>query len=119
MNKARSYWFSQKATKEISSVDDDIKGIYDDMNLGFYLVAYDDIGGISYQKACDLASHICSFTRVISKHPIFWSTGPTFSESSFVPKEESLYNSRIHIRQNAVADHIHQLTRIEVVSRIL
>ncbi|KAM5549685.1 hypothetical protein ABKV19_007468 [Rosa sericea] len=94
MNKARSYWFSQKATKEISSVDDDI-------------------------KACDLSSHICSFTRVISKHPIFWSTGPTFSESPFVPKEESLYNSRIHIRQNAVADHIHQLTRIEVVSRIL
>ncbi|XP_062019788.1 F-box protein At3g12350 [Rosa rugosa] len=95
------------------------KGIYDDMNLGFYLVAYDDIGGISCQKVCDSSGHICSFTRVISKLPVFWTTDPTFSESPFLPEEESLYNSRIHLRPNAVADHILQLTGIEVVSRIL
>ncbi|KAL6215393.1 hypothetical protein ACLB2K_014824 [Fragaria x ananassa] len=95
------------------------KGIYDDMNLGFYLVAYDDIGGISCQKVCDSSGHCCSSTRVVRQHPVFWTTDPTFFESPFLPEEENLYNSCIHLRPNASADHIHQLTGIEVVSHIL
>ncbi|VVA11919.1 PREDICTED: F-box [Prunus dulcis] len=98
------------------------KGIYDDMTLGFYLVAYDDIGGISCQKVCDSSGNFCSFARVIRKHPVFWTMNPTFIESPFSPEEENLYTSRIHLQPTAAADHIHQhlpLTGNKGVSRIL
>lgn len=92
------------------------------MTLGFYLVAYDDIGGISCQKVCDSSGNFCSFAHVIRKHPVFWTMDTTFIESPFSPEEENLYTSRIHLQPTAAADHIHQhlpLTGNKGVSRIL
>ncbi|TQE10785.1 hypothetical protein C1H46_003688 [Malus baccata] len=98
------------------------KGIYDDMALGFYLVAYDNMGGISCQKICNPSENLCHLMRFISKQPVFWAANPTFIESPISLEEENLYTSRVHLRPSAAEDHTHQhlpLTGNEGVSRIL
>lgn len=71
------------------------KGICDDMSLAFYLVVYDDIGGIACRRIGDPPEHFS-----VSGHapPVFWTSNATFLESPFSPEEESLYDSRVHLR---------------------
>ncbi|TKY57901.1 F-box protein [Spatholobus suberectus] len=68
------------------------KGICDDMSLAFYLVVYDDIGGIACRRIGDPPE------RFSGCAPVFWTSNATFLESPFSPEEESLYDSRIHLR---------------------
>ncbi|XP_015868849.3 F-box protein At3g12350 isoform X1 [Ziziphus jujuba] len=92
------------------------KGIYDDMNLGFYLVAYDDIGGIACRRIWN------SPERFASYGPVFWTSNTTFVESPFSVEEENLYDSRVHLQPLAEADSIDgipPLAESNVVSRIL
>nr|KYP57079.1 F-box protein At3g12350 family [Cajanus cajan] len=71
------------------------KGICDDMSLAFYLVVYDDIGGIACRRIGDPPEHFS-----VSGHapPVFWTSNATFLESPFSPEEESLYDSRVHLQ---------------------
>ncbi|XWS21298.1 hypothetical protein CRYUN_Cryun30bG0043600 [Craigia yunnanensis] len=90
------------------------KGISADMNLDFYLVKYDEIGGIICQRVGHLSS---SYTPLV-----FWTSEPMFMESPFSPEEEYIYDDRIHIRPLAAEDHSHSqpaMTGIEMVSHIL
>lgn len=90
-----------------------LQGIYDDTNLGFYLVAYDDIGGITCRRIWNSTDLAC---------PVFWTSDTTFVESPFSVEEENLYDSRIHRQPLAVADSIEGLPPLAenaVVSRIL
>ncbi|KAL5559182.1 hypothetical protein UlMin_035393 [Ulmus minor] len=92
------------------------KGIYDEMSLGFYLVAYDDIGGIACRKVWNSTE---SFS---SCGPLFWTSKARVLESRFSAEEEHLYDSRIHLRPLTEADCIHGcslLAENEVVSGIL
>ncbi|XP_027332686.1 F-box protein At3g12350 isoform X2 [Abrus precatorius] len=92
------------------------KGICDDMSLAFYLVAYDDIGGIACRRIGDHPEHFSSYG------PVFWTSDTTFLESPFSLEEESLYDSRIHLRPLQPPDNdIHEqfsLSDDEVVDRI-
>ncbi|KAL1564735.1 F-box protein [Salvia divinorum] len=68
------------------------KGICDDMSLDFYLVSYDDVGGIACRKVGD-------FHRPLTYHgPIFWTPSLTFFDSPLSPEEDDLYNCRSHLR---------------------
>lgn len=93
-----------------------LQGISDDKNLYFFLVAYDDIGGIACRTIGDSSKPLSDYS------PVFWTSKTTFLEAPFSPEEEYLYDSRIHLRPLATADHIHEhhpLTENEVVSHIL
>ncbi|CAK8569450.1 unnamed protein product [Lathyrus sativus] len=106
------------------------KGICADMSLAFYLVAYDDIGGIACRRLGDPPERFSTYA------PVFWTSNATFMESPFPLEEESLYGSRIHLQpvqphnenheQFPMSDiegagHIQQfhLSENEVVNRIL
>ncbi|WOG91901.1 hypothetical protein DCAR_0311156 [Daucus carota subsp. sativus] len=87
------------------------KGICDDMKLGLYLVAYDEIGGIACRRIEDSSKPFSGF------FPMFWTSNATFIESPLSPEEQYIYDSRTHIRPpEASSDHIHG---DEAVSRIL
>ncbi|KAL5777589.1 hypothetical protein ACOSP7_010515 [Xanthoceras sorbifolium] len=73
------------------------KGTCDDINLDFYLVAY-DVGGIICRRVDDLSSFAAA--------PVFWTSNTTFIEAPFSPEEEYLYDSRIHCRSLVEADHV-------------
>ncbi|XAR61971.1 hypothetical protein NMG60_11016534 [Bertholletia excelsa] len=88
------------------------KGICHDKNLEFYLVAYDDIGGIACRRVGDSSRAFCGYS------PIFWTLNTTFIESPFSTEEEHLYNSRIHLRP--ASDWIeNDCIENEALSRIL
>ncbi|GKV20059.1 hypothetical protein SLEP1_g30232 [Rubroshorea leprosula] len=90
------------------------KGICSDMNLDFYIVRYDEIGGIICRKVGDLSSSYSA--------PVFWTSRPIFMESPFSAAEERIYDDRIHLEPLAAEDHNqhqHSLTDIEAVTRIL
>ncbi|XP_010272897.1 PREDICTED: F-box protein At3g12350 [Nelumbo nucifera] len=92
------------------------KGICDGMRLDFYLVTYDDIGGVVCRRIVDASEPFSGYS------PVFWTSNTTFIESPFSAEEEHLYDSRVHLHQLAAANHIHEhLPTIEneVVSRIL
>lgn len=72
------------------------------MSLAFYLVAYDDIGGITCRQLGDPPEHFSSNARV------FWASNATFLESPFSLEEESLYDSRIHLRPPQPHNEIHE-----------
>ncbi|PPR87715.1 hypothetical protein GOBAR_AA32984 [Gossypium barbadense] len=87
-------------------------GISGDMNLNFYLVKYDEIGGIICQRIGDFSS---SYTLV------FWTSEPMSMESPFSLEEERIYDDRIHFQPVAAEDQIHSqpaMTGIEMVSHI-
>ncbi|XP_012446117.1 F-box protein At3g12350 isoform X1 [Gossypium raimondii] len=89
------------------------KGISGDMNLNFYLVKYDEIGGIICQRIGDFSS---SYTLV------FWTSEPMSMQSPFSLEEERIYDDRIHFQPIAAEDQIHSqpaMTGIEMVSHIL
>ncbi|KAF8410237.1 hypothetical protein HHK36_002760 [Tetracentron sinense] len=92
------------------------KGICDDMNLDFFLVTYDAIGGITCRRVGDPSEPFSGHS------PVFWKSNTTFIESPFSAEEEYLYDSRIHLRPLASVDPIHGYPPFgdnEVVSRIL
>lgn len=92
------------------------QGLYDDMNLGFYLIEYDNIGGFSCRKVWNSTENLNSYG------PVFWTSNTAFVESPFSAEEETLYDSRIHLRPLPAADFILEhppLTENNVVSRIL
>ncbi|CAJ2675337.1 F-box protein at3g12350-like protein [Trifolium pratense] len=68
------------------------KGICADMSLAFYLVAYDEIGGIACRRLGDPPQRFSTYA------PVFWTSNATFLESPFSLEEESLYDSRIHLQ---------------------
>ncbi|XP_068657562.1 F-box protein At3g12350-like [Aristolochia californica] len=91
------------------------KGISDDLNLNFYLLGYDDIGGIVCRKMGASSEPLCGFS------PVFWTPNPIFLESPFSKEEEDLYEERVHIRPQP-ADETYGYSLVqenEVVSRIL
>ncbi|GAB4852358.1 hypothetical protein Ancab_016550 [Ancistrocladus abbreviatus] len=93
------------------------KGICDYMNLDFYLVAYDDIGGISCRRVGDSSKPFSGCA------PVFWTSDATLIESPFSAEEENLYNTRIHLRPPiSVANDINEQlpsTENEGVSRMM
>ncbi|KAL7175648.1 hypothetical protein ACSBR2_029279 [Camellia fascicularis] len=92
------------------------KGICNDMNLDFYLVTYDDIGGIACRRVGDSSQPFSDYS------PVFWTSNTTFIESPFCPEEEYIYDSRMHLRPLASADPVHGQSswmENEVVSCIL
>ncbi|CAJ1972801.1 unnamed protein product [Sphenostylis stenocarpa] len=91
------------------------KGICGDMSLVFYLVAYDDIGGISCRWIGDPQERFAGYA------PVFWTSNATFLESPFSLEEESLYDSRVHFRPLQPDNETHEqlpLSDGEVVNRI-
>lgn len=94
-----------------------LQGICDDMSLDFYLVTYDDIGGIACRRVGD------SSERFSSCAPVFWTSNATFIESPFSPEEEYLYDTRTHVRPLEAANYFHGELLLsaesEMVSRIL
>lgn len=92
-----------------------LQGICADMSLVFYLVAYDDIGGI----ACRRLGHPPE--RFSSYAPVFWTSNATFVESPFSVEEESLYDSRIHFRSLQPHNEVHEqfpMSDVEGVNHI-
>ncbi|CAK9155438.1 unnamed protein product [Ilex paraguariensis] len=91
------------------------KGICDDMNLDFYLVVYDDIGGIACRRVGDASKPFSGYD------PVFWTSNTTFIESPLPFEEEYIYNSRVHLRPPPAADddHGHPSSDNEAVSHIL
>ncbi|XVF36433.1 hypothetical protein REPUB_Repub19eG0058000 [Reevesia pubescens] len=90
------------------------KGISGDMNLDFYLVKYDEIGGIICQRVGNWPSSYAP--------PVFWTSEPMFMKSPFSPEEEHLYDDRMHIQPPEAEDHVRSqptVTGIEMVSHIL
>lgn len=83
------------------------------MNLDFYLVKYDEIGGIICQRIGDLSAY---------SPAVFWTSEPMLMQSPFCPEEEHIYDGREHIQPLAAEDdrRCHPpVTGIEVVSHIL
>lgn len=68
------------------------KGTNIDANLVFYLVAYDDIGGIACRRVGDSSGPFSGCA------PVFWTTSTTFIESPFSSEERRLYDGRMHAR---------------------
>uniref|UniRef100_A0A7N0RBW0 F-box protein n=1 Tax=Kalanchoe fedtschenkoi TaxID=63787 RepID=A0A7N0RBW0_KALFE len=76
------------------------KGISDDdTNLDFYLVAYDDIGGVACRRVGDSCKPFSSYS------PVFWTSDSTLIESPFSHEEECLYASRIHLQPSMAENY--------------
>ncbi|XP_062203905.1 F-box protein At3g12350-like [Phragmites australis] len=86
------------------------KGICEDRTLEFYLVTYDDIGGVTCQRFSDTRSQNSGYS------PVFWTTDTTFLEPPFSEQELDNYSSRNHIRG---VDFNHAGIENRVISRIL
>ncbi|WVZ90361.1 hypothetical protein U9M48_036669 [Paspalum notatum var. saurae] len=86
------------------------RGICEDRTLEFYLVSYDDIGGVTCRRFSDTRSQNSCYS------PVFWTTDTTFLEPPFSEKELDNYSSRDHIR-GVASDHAGTENRI--ISRIL
>uniref|UniRef100_A0A0D3HUY3 Uncharacterized protein n=1 Tax=Oryza barthii TaxID=65489 RepID=A0A0D3HUY3_9ORYZ len=85
-------------------------GISESRTLEFYLVTYDDIGGITCRQVSDTRGQNSGFT------PIFWTTNTTFLEQPFSEKELDHYIRREHIQG---VDSDHAATENRAISRIL
>ena len=68
-----------------------LQGIYDDMSLNFYLVVYEDNGGIICRRVGDSSERISSYGLV------FWTSNATFIESPLSLEEKYLYDSHKNI----------------------
>ncbi|KAJ7958267.1 F-box protein [Quillaja saponaria] len=87
-----------------------------DMDLEFYLVVYDDVGGITCRRVGNSPEHYTSYA------PIFWTSNATPIESPFSTEEEYLFDSRMSCQPVEAGNHIRghsPLIENEVVSRIL
>lgn len=74
------------------------KGICDDRTLDFYLVGYDDIGGIACRRAGDSSKPFSGYA------PVFWTSNATFIDSPFSHEEDYLYNTRMHRQPGAESE---------------
>lgn len=84
------------------------------MNLAFYLVAYDDIGGLACRRVWNPPERFANYA------PVFWTSNATSIESPFSSEEEYLYDSRIHLRpDNEFHEQFPLTENEEVVHRIL
>lgn len=92
-----------------------LQGICDDMSLAFYLVGYDDIGGITCRRVGYSSEQVSGYA------PVFWTSNPSFLESPFSLEEEYLHDCRIHVRPLAANDIDELVPSIEnkTISRIL
>lgn len=61
------------------------------MELGFYLIIYNDNGGLGCRLVGDSLESFSGFS-------IFWTSEIKFLESPFSAEEEDVYNTRHHIR---------------------
>ncbi|CAL5093383.1 unnamed protein product [Urochloa decumbens] len=86
------------------------KGICEDSTLEFYLVAYDDIGGVTCRRFNDTRGQNSGYS------PVFWTTDTTFLEPPFSEQELDNYSNRYHI-QGVTSNHAS--TENRVISRIL
>lgn len=86
------------------------QGICEDRTLEFYLVAYDDIGGVTCRRFSDPRGQNSGYS------PVFWTTDTTFLEPPFSEQELENYSSRYHI-QGVTSNHAAVENR--VISRIL
>ncbi|PAN21143.1 hypothetical protein PAHAL_3G444900 [Panicum hallii] len=86
------------------------KGICEDRTLEFYLIAYDDIGGVTCRRFSDPRGQNSGYS------PVFWTTDTTFLEPPFSEQELDNYSSRYHI-QGVTSNHADAENR--VISRIL
>ncbi|XP_010687915.2 F-box protein At3g12350 [Beta vulgaris subsp. vulgaris] len=68
------------------------KGICDDMSLDFYLVAYDDIGGVACRRVGDSLKPFSGYA------PVFWTSNATFVDSPLSHEEDYIYYTRMHLR---------------------
>ncbi|KAJ4961615.1 hypothetical protein NE237_021525 [Protea cynaroides] len=92
------------------------KGFCDDLSLEFYLVAYDDIGGITCRKIGYASEPFSGYS------PVFWTSNMTFINSPFSTEEEELFDGRVHLRPPDAANDIDGYSTLmenDVVSRIL
>lgn len=74
-----------------------LQGFCDDMTLEFFLVSYDDVGGITCRRVVELCKPFSAYA------PVFWTSNTTFIESPLSSEEENIYESRIHIQPLAEA----------------
>lgn len=88
------------------------KGICEDANLDFYLVVYDDIGGIACRRIGDSCKPFSSYA------PVFWTSNTTFFESPFSSEEEYIYDTREHLLPPGGHHHL-LCSEKEDVSRIM
>ncbi|KAL8126990.1 F-box protein At3g12350-like [Apium graveolens] len=77
------------------------KGFCDAMKLDFYLVAYDDIGGIACRMVEDSSKPFSGYA------PVFWTSNTKFIESPVSLEEQYIYDSRTHFRPPEASDDIH------------
>lgn len=94
-----------------------MQGICDDLSLAFYLVIYDDIGGIACRRIGDPPERFTGSGCA----PIFWTSNATFLESPFSSEEESLYDRRVHLQPLQQGNEVLEqfpLSDGEVVNRI-
>lgn len=93
-----------------------LQGICDDMNLDFFLVVYDDIGGIACRRVGDSCKPFSSYS------PVFWTSNTTFIESPLSLEEEHIYDSRVRLQPLTASNHFlgqPLFKENEAVSRIL
>ncbi|KAJ6801933.1 F-box protein [Iris pallida] len=70
------------------------KGICENLNLEFYLVTYDDVGGVTCRRVGDSSELFSGYS------PVFWTSNTTFLQSPFSVEEQVLYSSREHVGLN-------------------
>ncbi|KAF3778810.1 F-box protein [Nymphaea thermarum] len=91
------------------------KGICDSMSLVFFLVSYDDLGGLVCRKIGDTSEQLAGCS------PVFWTSNSKFVDSPLSSDEDELYSRRIHVRPLS-ANCIYQCPQFvenEVVMRSL
>ncbi|KAJ3675597.1 hypothetical protein LUZ60_004639 [Juncus effusus] len=66
------------------------KGISENRSLEFYLVAYDDLGGITCRHISNPGSQFSGYS------PLFWSPNADFLIPPFSKEELDIYTSRVH-----------------------
>ncbi|KAL8172057.1 hypothetical protein V2J09_023861 [Rumex salicifolius] len=96
------------------------KGICEDMTLDFYLVTYDDMGGIVCRRVDDSLKAPSG-----GGPPVFWTSTATFIESPLSLEEDLLYSTCVHLSHvsstatDDVPEILHPRYEEEVVSRIM
>lgn len=68
-----------------------LQGLCKDTSLDFYLVAYDDIGGVACRRVGDSLKPLSGYA------PVFWTSNATFIDSPLSHEEDYVYNTRMHL----------------------
>ncbi|OWM70758.1 F-box protein At3g12350 [Punica granatum] len=89
------------------------KGIAQDSKLDFYLVTYDDIGGIACRRVGDSSAERFSGCPLV-----FWTSNSNYIKPPFPPKELFFYDNRVHPRAGDPGCYLAE-NEAETVSHIL